>query len=131
MKRVEDDDTEMSYRRGSVSSATAFRKAVAAVLLTLAMVVPAQAGDSSGQDRARRALESGEILPLREILQRVERDTPGQVIEVELEREAGRWVYEIKMLAAGGAIVELEVDARDGSVLRRKGGRKHDRQKER
>ena len=95
------------------------------------MVVPAHAGDSSGQDRARRALESGEILPLREILQRVERDTPGQVIEVELEREAGRWLYEIKMLAAGGAIVELEVDARDGSVLRRKGGRKHDRQKER
>jgi uncharacterized membrane protein YkoI len=100
-------------------------------MFTLAIVFSAQAGDSGGHDRARRALESGEILPLREILGRVERDTPGQVIEVELEREAGRWVYEIKLLAAGGAIVELEVDARDGAVLRRKGGRKHDRQKER
>ena len=114
-----------------MTSAPAFLKAVAAVMFTLAMVLPAQAGDSGGQDRARRALESGEILPLREILQRVERATPGQVIEVELEREGGRWVYEIKLLATGGAIVELEVDARDGTVLRRKGGRKHERQKER
>jgi uncharacterized membrane protein YkoI len=101
-------------------------------MFALTTALPAaQAGDSGGHDRARRALESGEILPLREILGRVERDTPGQVIEVELEREAGRWVYEIKLLAAAGAIVELEVDARDGTVLRRKGGRKHDRQKER
>jgi uncharacterized membrane protein YkoI len=121
----------MSYRRGFVTSAPAFRKAVAAVVFSLAMVLPAQAGDSGGPDRARRAVESGEILPLREILQRVERDTPGQVMEVELEREGGRWVYEVKLLAAGGAIVELNIDARDGTVLRRKGGRKHDRQKER
>jgi uncharacterized membrane protein YkoI len=70
-------------------------------------------------------------LPLREILGRVEREAPGQVIEVELERAAGRWVYEIKLLARDGAIVELDVDARDGTVVRRKGGRKHDRQKER
>jgi uncharacterized membrane protein YkoI len=105
--------------------------AVAAVMFTLATVFPAQAGDSNGHERARRAVESGEILPLREILQRVERDTPGQVIEVELEREAGRWVYEIKLLATGGAMVELEVDARDATVLRRKGGHKRDRQKER
>jgi uncharacterized membrane protein YkoI len=104
---------------------------VAAVLFSLAMVLPAQAGESGGQDRARRALEAGEILPLRAILQRVERDNPGQVIEVELEREEGLWVYEIRLLAAGGAIIELEVDARDGTVLRRKGGRKHERQKER
>jgi uncharacterized membrane protein YkoI len=100
-------------------------------MLALAVAAPAQAGDSSGHDRARRAVETGEILPLREILRLVERDTSGQVMEVELEREAGRWIYEIKLLTAGGAIIELEVDARDGTVLRRKGGRKHERQKER
>jgi uncharacterized membrane protein YkoI len=114
-----------------VTSAPAFHKAVAAVMFGLAIILPAQAGDSGGHERARRAVESGEILPLREILQRVERGTPGQVIEVELEREAGRWIYEIKLLATDGAMVELEVDARDGTVLRRKGGRKHDRHKER
>ena len=114
-----------------MTSAADFRKAVAAVMFILTTVLTAQAGDSGSHDRARRALESGEIMPLRTILQRIERDNPGQVIEVELEREAGRWTYEIKLLSAGGAIIELDIDARDGTVLRRKGGRKHDRGKER
>jgi hypothetical protein len=38
-------------------------------------------------DRARQAVEAGEILPLRTVLERVERDYPGQVLDVELERE--------------------------------------------
>ncbi len=92
-------------------------------MLTAAVALPVQADDARDQDRARRALEAGEIMPLRSILGLVERDTPGQVIEVELERAAGRWIYELKLLAADGSILELEVDARDGTVLKRKGGR--------
>ena len=93
-------------------------------MLAMAAVLPVQADDSRDHDRARQALEAGEIMPLKAILERVEHDTPGQVIEVELEREAGRWIYEIKVLATGGSIVELEIDARDGTVLKRTGGRK-------
>ena len=111
--------------------ARAFRGSMAAVMLAIAAVLPVQAGDSRDQDRARHALEAGEIMPLKSILERVERDTPGQVIEVELEREDGRWIYDIKLLAAGGSIIELEIDARDGTVLRRKGGRKGERRTER
>ena len=107
-----------------MKSTGAFRRTVAAVMLALTAVLPVQAGDSRDHDRARQALEAGEIMPLKAILERVERDTPGQVIEVELEREGGRWIDEIKLLATGGSIVELEIDARDGTVLRRKGGRK-------
>lgn len=114
-----------------MKSAGTFRRSMGAVMLAIAAVLPVQAGDSRDHDRARRALEAGEIMPLKAILERVERDTPGQVIEVELEREAGRWIYEIKLLAAGGSIVELEVDARDGSVLKRKGGRQGERGRER
>lgn len=110
-----------------MKSAGAFRKAVAAVMLAMTAALPVHAGDARDHDRARQALEAGEIMPLKAILERVERDTPGQVIEVELEREAGRWIYEIKLLAAGGSIVELEIDARDGSVLKRKGGRQRER----
>jgi uncharacterized membrane protein YkoI len=43
-------------------------------------------GRSGDHDRARQAVEAGEVLPLRTILERVERDYPGQVVEVELER---------------------------------------------
>lgn len=86
------------------------------------------AGDD--HDRARSALEAGEVLPLRTILERVEREYPGQVIDVELEREHGnglqRWIYELKILRAGGALVKLKVDARDGTIIRRKTWDGHD-----
>lgn len=96
-----------------------------ALLLAGAGVSLASDGHGSDQDRARQALEAGEVLPLRTILERVERDYPGQVVEVELEREHGRWAYEIKLLRSGGSLVKLKVDARDGTVLgikARKGG---------
>ena len=69
------------------------------VLLTL----PVYADDFSDHDRARQALEAGEILPLKTVLEKVERNTPGRVLEVELERRNNRWVYEIKLLLSGGA----------------------------
>ncbi len=76
-------------------------------------------------DRARRALEAGEILPLTTMLQRVERDHAGQVLDVELDRENdgpnARWVYKIKLLRPGGALVKLKIDGRDGSLIGQKG----------
>ena len=75
-------------------------------------------------DRARRALDAGEVLPLRTILERVERDHPGQVVNVELEKEhkgeIQRWVYEIKLVRAGGTLVKLKINARDGTLLSEK-----------
>lgn len=91
----------------------------ACLALTLSLAGPqaAHADNRHDHDRARRALEAGEILPLRTVLERVERDYPGQVMEVELERDGGRWVYEIKLLRTNGALLKLEVDGRDGALL--------------
>lgn len=77
-------------------------------------------GDGHDHDRARQAVEAGEVLPLRAILERVERDYPGQVMEVELEHREDRWIYEITVLRTGGALVRLKVDGRDGKLLRSK-----------
>ncbi len=93
----------------------------AALLLALLGAGASQAGDAHDHDRARRALESGEILPLRAILDRVDRDYPGQIMEVELERDDARWLYEIKLLRPDGALVKLKIDARDGALLGIKG----------
>jgi uncharacterized membrane protein YkoI len=93
----------------------------AALLLALLGAGASQAADEHDHDRARRALESGEIVPLRTILERVERDYPGQIMEVELEREDARWLYEIKVLRTGGSLVKLTFDARDGAQIRIKG----------
>lgn len=101
--------------------------ALALSLLALATLpaLPALADSNAGRerdhdhDRARAALLAGEVLPLGQILERVQRLHPGHMLEVELEREDGRWIYEIKLLQASGGLLELEVDARNGSVLRR------------
>lgn len=96
---------------------------VLALSVSLLAVLPGAgfASDRDDHDRARRALEAGEVLPLRAVLERVERDYPGQIIEVELERDDGLWLYEIKLIRSGGSVIELELDARDATVHRIKG----------
>ncbi|MDO8990624.1 MAG: PepSY domain-containing protein [Sideroxyarcus sp.] len=87
------------------------------LILGLSVSGTGHAGDPGDHDRARHALEAGEILPLRTILENMERDYPGQIMEVELDRKAGGWIYEIKLLRKGGELVKLKVDARDGKVV--------------
>ncbi|MBL8395834.1 MAG: PepSY domain-containing protein [Candidatus Accumulibacter sp.] len=114
------------------------RKAVGALcILLLTFGSGAGMADSErDHDRARQALEAGEVLPLRTILERVERQHPGQVIDVELEREhedkgsPERWVYKIKLLRSGGALAKLKVDARTGAIIgkRERSGPEHERE---
>lgn len=94
------------------------RSALAVVLAMVLASLPARA--DSEHDRARAAVQAGKVLPLMTLLQRLEREQPGQVLEVELEQDDGRWIYEIKLLQQGGRLVKLEVDAATGAVLRRK-----------
>lgn len=80
------------------------------------MIVPALA-DSDDHERARRAVEAGEILPLADILQTVERSMAGRVIEVELDREGGRWLYDLEIVSPDGQLHELEIDAATGAII--------------
>jgi uncharacterized membrane protein YkoI len=54
---------------------------------------------------------------LAEILPGVEASLGARVIEVELEREDGRLIYEFELIAPDGRILEAEVDALTGAVL--------------
>jgi len=66
---------------------------------------------------ARRLMETDSILPLESILDRVQAQRPGRILEVELEREDGRYVYEIELLDESGQVWELELDAVTGETL--------------
>ena len=94
---------------------------VASLVLLAALAPLAYAFDLGDHDRARHALAAGEILPLEAVIEKVSRDTPGQAKEVELEHKNDRWVYEIKLLRPGGSLVKLLVDARDGTIIVRRG----------
>ncbi|MGP1629116.1 MAG: PepSY domain-containing protein [Giesbergeria sp.] len=85
--------------------------------------------DHGGQEQARQALEQGRVLPLRTVLNKIERDYQGQALKVEFEVDDGRFLYKIRLLQSDGRMVKLKVDAVDGKVLeikRKEHGRDRD-----
>lgn len=94
---------------------------VAAAVLTCLLALPAAQARSRGDHEwAQEAVKSGEILPLNSVLERLAKEHPGQVLEVELERIEDGWAYEVKMLQPDGQLVKLIVDARTAAVLLRR-----------
>lgn len=90
------------------------RTTLPVLLLLVSSAVTAFAdGD---HDRARDAVRRGEILPIERILAAIAADTPGQVLEVELEQRGHRWIYEVEVLRPDGVLVEREVDAKSATV---------------
>jgi len=65
------------------------------------------------------------VAPLRSLLAQVHETYPGQVLEVELEREEygarDIWVYEVKLLTKKGSVLKLEYDAMNLELLKLKG----------
>ncbi len=79
------------------------------------------AHDDDDQAQARRARAAGEIVSLETILAAVDAGFRGQVIEVDLERDDGRWQYEIELLTADGHVIELTYDAATAKLLEAEG----------
>ena len=110
---------------------TQWRRTLASLVMLMTLALPGSgvsfAADKPDHDRARQAVEAGDVLPLRTILDRVEREYPGQVMEVDLDREKGEWVYEIKLLRKGGVLMKLKIQARDGIIIgfKEKQGKPH------
>lgn len=91
-------------------------------------LLPAVLWADAGQYRSRTAVQSGEVMPLRQVLEIIESSHPGQVLEVELERErrhrknngmseVPQWIYEIKLLNKEGRLQKIIVDAKTAEVL--------------
>lgn len=91
------------------------------LLPLLFAALPARADGRRDHERARAALAAGEIRPLAELLGEVERRYVGRVLEAELEREDGRWIYDIKVLPPSGRVFKLRLDAATGALLGSRG----------
>jgi len=66
---------------------------------------------------ARQLHDSGKILPLESILKRVRQIHPGKILEIELDREHGKIVYEVEILTKNGIVKEVYIDAETGEIL--------------
>jgi uncharacterized membrane protein YkoI len=86
-------------------------------LLVLASA-PAALG-AADAEQARQLAERGEIIGLEKLLEQVQRQYPGRVIEVELDRGKRRWIYELELVDADGRVWEMEFDASTGELLER------------
>jgi uncharacterized membrane protein YkoI len=112
---------QTSPRRSTLRRAMALRALATAFALGIAAGASPEAwarrpGD---HDRARAAVQSGEVLPLSTVLQRLRHTHPGQLLEAELEDDKhGGWIYEIKLLQADGHLLKLELDARTAQLLK-------------
>lgn len=80
--------------------------------------LPLAHSDENDHELARQALQQGKVLPLRTVLDQVERDYQGQVVKVEFEHDDGHFVYELRLLHPNGQLSKLEIDAVTGKVLR-------------
>lgn len=88
---------------------------VAAVTL---FPVAAALADRDDHVEARALLQRGEILPLGTILEAAQRRVPGDVIEVELEREDSGWEYDVKVLTPTGQVRKITLNARNGVIIK-------------
>jgi len=75
------------------------------------------ASEELDQAEIRDLVRQGEILPLETILAQFPRKEYGKLLDLEVEREHGSVIYEFEFLRADGRIVEIEVDARNGTIL--------------
>ncbi len=85
--------------------------------LAAAMLIPGIAPGESDHQESRRLMEQGEILPLQQILDYLGQEQVGRVLEVELERVHGRYIYEIELLGEDGRVLGYEIDAASGEII--------------
>ena len=85
------------------------------LLIPLFLAAPPGHGDDYKE--AIRLRESREILPLEELMSRLDLEPDARILEIESELEHGRRVYEIEYLSGNGRIREVLIDARTGEIL--------------
>lgn len=85
--------------------------------LILALAAAGLSVADDDHDRALRLRERREILPLEELLLRLDLGQGARILEIESEMEQGDPVYEIEYVDGSGRIREVLIDAKSGRVL--------------
>jgi len=90
------------------------------LVAAIATLISGSVFADSDHNEARKLKEAGEILPLEVIIADARKQHPGHILEIELELEDGRYVYELEMLDDSGIIWELNYDAQSGKLIKKK-----------
>lgn len=91
---------------------------LAGLLAICALLFHPLAGSGESPATARKLSTSGEILSFEKISNLARTYKPGKILEVELEKKRGRYVYEVEILDSQSLVWELKLDAKNGQLLK-------------
>lgn len=67
-----------------------------------------------------RSLEKkGEIIKLSQLLEKINKNYLGRIINIELRRNNNRLIYDLQIIDSQGVIWKLSLDAKTGTLLQR------------
>jgi uncharacterized membrane protein YkoI len=90
---------------------------IAKTLIFLALATTSSAGDISSRE-ALHLREQGLILSLENLLDLIQKRHPqSSLLEVDLEKDDGIYIYEVEILTTKGVVRELEINAATGIIL--------------
>ncbi len=92
-------------------------RATAAGMTSLLVWLGAAVAGPLDQDEVVPLVREGRIIPLEELLTRHRERLQGRLIDLELEHERGRLVYELELIDNQGVVREFLIDARTGQWL--------------
>ncbi len=81
------------------------------------ILIPTLTRADSDHDLALELKQSGDIMSLEKILDKAQQLHPGHVLEVELEKKKGRYIYEIETVDSKGNVWEMLFEAKTAKLL--------------
>ena len=91
--------------------------AVAVLLSPLMAAGETEPADDSQQNEAREAVRQGLVRPLEQVLTEVRKIIKGDIVEIEFEKDDGRFIYEIEYVDPDGHLMEIKIDAKTLAVV--------------
>ncbi len=90
--------------------------------LFLALVVgmtncPLVGADDDLSDQVLQWVEEGKVIPFETLMQRYEERLDGRLLDLEVERENGRIIYELEIMRSNSVVYEIKIDAQSGEWL--------------
>ena len=79
--------------------------------------LPAWGDRELSTEQIRDLVKQGKILALDTILSKHRALTKGRLLDLEVEEEHGRIIYEMEFLRKNGDVIELTIDAKTGELL--------------
>lgn len=89
----------------------------ASALLASTLASAEPAGDTP---TVRQLVQEGKVIPLEQLLATHRERLQGRILDMEVERERGRVVYELEFIDEQGVVREAQIDAQTGEWIKDK-----------